>query len=314
MKARQSRLDGDNYPPDRDCSHTEPNKADEERAAAPPFTPRVAAASAGSCGTIAGDDVSTARITGGECRRLRTQKVVYNGAIPTGFLRLSKVAVSYCFGDTGGKKLAIVSRKKVVAMGQAWSMLWDVQLPFNCYETTHTWTPHCHQASVDLFASVLLSTLPLHALLYLGSFLTKSAKTSWKDRLGEATRNTLRSSVCVAYCFYFLLAFNCGSRLLLGAKPLFCKHAQSSEGCEGSMSMCLAVALAGVLQPHLVRPSYRAFIDRVSGYRMRFINVPAIATLGYGTTSLVPGGSEIPELNPRFLSRKYTETLWIWSQ
>lgn len=46
-------------------------------------------------------------------------------------------------------------------------MLWDVQLPFNCYETTHTWTPHCHQASVDLFASVLLSTLPLHALLYL---------------------------------------------------------------------------------------------------------------------------------------------------
>ncbi|CAN7977877.1 unnamed protein product, partial [Ixodes persulcatus] len=72
--ARQSRLDGDNYPPDRDCFHTEPNKADEERAAAPPFTPRVAAASAGSCGTIAGDDVCRrARITGGECRRLRPE-------------------------------------------------------------------------------------------------------------------------------------------------------------------------------------------------------------------------------------------------
>ncbi|XP_029829930.4 transmembrane protein 135 [Ixodes scapularis] len=89
----------------------------------------------------------------------------------------------------------------------------------------------------------------------------------------------------------------------------------SDEASSVLFAICSGVLLTvGVLQPHLVRPSYRAFIDRVSGYRMRFINVPAIATLGYGTTSLVPGGSEIPELNPRFLSRKYTETLWIWSQ
>lgn len=52
-------------------------------------------------------------------------------------------------------------------MGQAWSSLWDVRLPFNCYETCHTWTPHCHRAWLELFVSAIASTLPLHVFFYL---------------------------------------------------------------------------------------------------------------------------------------------------
>ncbi|CAN8000062.1 unnamed protein product, partial [Ixodes hexagonus] len=141
-----------------------------------------------------------------------------------------------------------LGRKKGAVMGQVWSSLWDVQLPFNCYETCHTWTPQCHQASVDVFGSALVATLPLHASLYLGSALARPTKTSWKDQLGEVVGNTLRSSVCIAYCFFFLTSFNCGSRLLLGARPLFCKHATNSETCEGTLLVCLAVAL-GVRMP-----------------------------------------------------------------
>ncbi|XP_049526453.1 uncharacterized protein LOC119457856 isoform X2 [Dermacentor silvarum] len=370
-------------------------------------------------------------------------------------------------------------------MGQVWSNLWDVQLPFNCYETAHTWTPMCHRAWIDLFKDVMASTFPLHLILYSMSALTRSkGEPLEKLILSYVIGNSLRSSLSIAYCFFFLCAFACissaylghfspgqvlfsclaavylgfkleeprrvqallVSMLRLGAEvafaalqhggvlpqglhrfqvPLFaaslagivslargtkskdlslqalrmflgfqlipCKHGDLTQGIidgkfrtalscfaasltrfvvftsvgtatsfvltwgrrvdprpglflgsfgalyslcysrgeeagvlpsgsEGTHSalfaICCGVLLTvGVLQPHLVRPSYRAFIDRVIGKRMRYINVPAIATLGYGTTSIVPDVPvTMPELDPRFVSRRYKETLWVWAQ
>ncbi|KAH6925158.1 hypothetical protein HPB50_001399 [Hyalomma asiaticum] len=381
-------------------------------------------------------------------------------------------------------------------MGQVWSNLWDVQLPFNCYETAHTWTPMCHQAWMDLFKDVMTSTFPLHLIFYSTSALTRSkGEPLEKLILSYVIGNSLRSSLSIAYCFFFLCAFACissaylghfspgqvlfsclaavylgikleeprrvqallVSMLRLGAEvafatlqhngvlpeglhrfqvPLFAAslagivslargtkskdislkvlrsrfvlftsagtaasfvltwgrrvdpwpglflgsfgalysltrcvlrlrgwssswrdptaallaglclalwpspritlffvfkflelcYSRGEEagvlpsGSEGTHSalfaICCGVLLTvGVLQPHLVRPSYRAFIDRVIGKRMRYINVPAIATLGYGTTSIVPDVPvTMPELDPRFISRRYTETLWVWAQ
>ncbi|XP_037501594.1 transmembrane protein 135 isoform X2 [Rhipicephalus sanguineus] len=417
-------------------------------------------------------------------------------------------------------------------MGQVWSNLWDVQLPFNCYETAHTWTPMCHRAWIDLFKDVMASTFPLHLIFYSTSALTRAKGEPLEQLiLSYVIGNSLRSSLSIAYCFFFLCAFACISsaylghfspgqvlfsclaavylgikleeprrvqallvsmlrlaaevafatlqhsgvlpegldrfqvplfaaslagivwlaratkskdlsvkalRMFLGFQLIPCKHGDSAHGTnddrkfrtalscfassltrfvvftsvgtaasfvltwgrrvdprpglflgsfgavysltrcllrlrgssrswhdptaallaglclalwpspritlffvfkflelcysrgeeagvlpsgsEGTHSalfaICCGVLLTvGVLQPHLVRPSYRAFIDRVIGKRMRYINVPAIATLGYGTTNIVPDVPvTMPELDPRFVSRRYKETLWVWAQ
>ncbi|KAL1414810.1 hypothetical protein MTO96_007267 [Rhipicephalus appendiculatus] len=391
-------------------------------------------------------------------------------------------------------------------MGQVWSNLWDVQLPFNCYETAHTWTPMCHRAWIDLFKDVMASTFPLHLIFYSTSALTRAKGEPLEQLiLSYVIGNSLRSSLSIAYCFFFLCAFACISsaylghfspgqvlfsclaavylgikleeprrvqallvsmlrlaaevafatlqhsgvlpegldrfqvplfaaslagivwlaratkskdlsikalRMFLGFQLIPCKHGDSAHGpnddrkfrtalscfassltriitqspirftqltrcllrlrgssrswhdptaallaglclalwpspritlffvfkflelcysrgeeagvlpsgSEGTHSalfaICCGVLLTvGVLQPHLVRPSYRAFIDRVIGKRMRYINVPAIATLGYGTTNIVPDVPvTMPELDPRFVSRRYKETLWVWAQ
>lgn len=80
-------------------------------------------------------------------------------------------------------------------MGQVWSSLWDVQLPFNCYETAHTWTPMCHRAWMDLFKDVMTSTLPLHLFFYSvwlvplrsggGGLLWRSGQQGWLCRPTE---------------------------------------------------------------------------------------------------------------------------------
>ncbi|KAH7942174.1 hypothetical protein HPB49_021720 [Dermacentor silvarum] len=281
----------------------------------------------------------------------------------------------------------------------------------------------CHRAWIDLFKDVMASTFPLHLILYSMSALTRSkGEPLEKLILSYVIGNSLRSSLSIAYCFFFLCAFACISSAYLGhfspgqvlfsclaavylgfklEEPRrvpkwhslrfntveFCPkvfidssavwftqltrcvlrlrgstrswhdpaaallaglclalwpspritlffafkflelcYSRGEEagvlpsGSEGTHSalfaICCGVLLTvGVLQPHLVRPSYRAFIDRVIGKRMRYINVPAIATLGYGTTSIVPDVPvTMPELDPRFVSRRYKETLWVWAQ
>ncbi|KAK8766908.1 hypothetical protein V5799_006310 [Amblyomma americanum] len=162
--------------------------------------------------------------------------------------------------------------------------------------------------------------------LFLGSFgavysLTRcilrlrSSRQAWHDPAAA-----LLAGLCLAlwpsprltlyFAFKFLeVCYNRGEEA--GILP------SGSEGTHSALfAICCGVLLTvGVLQPHLVRPSYRAFIDRVIGRRMRFINVPAIATLGYGTTSIVPDVPiTMPELDPRFVSRRYKETLWVWAQ
>ncbi|KAL3205405.1 hypothetical protein MRX96_011298 [Rhipicephalus microplus] len=424
-------------------------------------------------------------------------------------------------------------------MGQVWSNLWDVQLPFNCYETAHTWTPMCHQgvdrplqrcdgidvpAAPDLILGAILSFFFCDSpfISSLTGALTRAKGEPLEQLiLSYIIGNSLRSSLSIAYCFFFMCAFACISSAYLGhfspgqvlfsclaavylgikleeprrvqallvsmlrlhngvlpqgldrfQVPLFaaslagivwlaratkskdlslkalrmffglqlipCKHGDSAHGpnddrkfrtalhcfassltrfvaltsvgtaasflltwgrrvdprpglflgsfgavysltrcllrlrgssrswhdptaallaglclalwpspritlffvfkflelcysrgeeagvlpsgSEGTHSalfaICCGVLLTvGVLQPHLVRPSYRAFIDRVIGKRMRYINVPAIATLGYGTTNIVPDVPvTMPELDPRFVSRRYKETLWVWAQ
>lgn len=417
-------------------------------------------------------------------------------------------------------------------MGQVWSNLWDVQLPFNCYETAHTWTPMCHRAWMDLFKDVMASTFPLHLFFYSTAALPRLKAVPLEQLiLRDVLGNSLRSSLSIAYCFFFLCAFACISsgylghfspgsvlfsclaavylgikleepkrvqalllsmlrlaaevafatlehsgvvprglhraqvplfalslagviglargtaskdlslkalRLFLGLQPFPCNHRAAAEcgtdqhkfrtalsclaasltrfvifgsagtaatfilswgrrldpqpglflgsfaalysmtrcalrlpsskqawhdpaaaliaglslafwpspritlyfvfkllevcynrgeeagvlpsGSPGAHSVLFAICCGilltvGVLQPHLVRPSYRAFIDRLIGKRMRYINVPAIATLGYGTTSIVPDVPiTMPELDPRFISKKYKETLWAWAQ
>nr|XP_037275554.1 transmembrane protein 135-like [Rhipicephalus microplus] len=102
-------------------------------------------------------------------------------------------------------------------MGQVWSNLWDVQLPFNCYETAHTWTPMCHRAWIDLFKDVMASTFPLHLILYSTGALTRAKGEPLEQLiLSYIIGNSLRSSLSIAYCFFFMCAFACISSAYLG--------------------------------------------------------------------------------------------------
>lgn len=112
-------------------------------------------------------------------------------------------------------------------MGNSGSRLLELRLPYNCYETLHTWTPSCALAWVDLFENVFKTCLPLNVALNLsGVFLSRE----WTN-VPRALLLGTRSSLAVAYCLFFSMALSCALREVLGHYSLVPQLGAAFLGC-----------------------------------------------------------------------------------
>ncbi|XP_064484175.1 transmembrane protein 135-like [Ornithodoros turicata] len=112
-------------------------------------------------------------------------------------------------------------------MGNAASRLWELQLPYNCYETLHTWTPTCSLAWVDLFENVFKTCLPLNVTLNLTGV---AMSQNWKA-VPRAVLLGTRSSLSVAYCLFFSIALSCTLRELTGSYSIVPQLGSAFLGC-----------------------------------------------------------------------------------
>lgn len=46
------------------------------------------------------------------------------------------------------------------------------------------------------------------------ALMSSKSTASWKEQLRGVLKNSVRSSLSIAYCFFFLAAFNCSSRFV----------------------------------------------------------------------------------------------------
>ncbi|CAL8090612.1 unnamed protein product [Orchesella dallaii] len=89
-------------------------------------------------------------------------------------------------------------------------------LPFNCYESGHTWTPSCAKASTDVGVASFKEGLKIYASFYLMSMaasqrIPKSAEEMWK-----VVKDVLRSTTFLAINAVGFMFFWCTLRWLKG--------------------------------------------------------------------------------------------------
>ncbi|XP_076373985.1 LOW QUALITY PROTEIN: transmembrane protein 135-like [Tachypleus tridentatus] len=94
------------------------------------------------------------------------------------------------------------------------SYLRELSLPFNCYETGHTWTPSCTDAALTVGATTFREALKIYGSLYVVSQVF-----SWKFDL-RTLRKTIESTL-ISSCFLSFNAFSfisifCGIRKIMG--------------------------------------------------------------------------------------------------
>uniref|UniRef100_T1KXV9 Transmembrane protein 135 N-terminal domain-containing protein n=2 Tax=Tetranychus urticae TaxID=32264 RepID=T1KXV9_TETUR len=100
------------------------------------------------------------------------------------------------------------------------SKLWDkLFLPewsfkYNCYETAHTWTPHCSVASWEIGSSAFQEGLKMYSALNAVQFILARKYTS--DALLKAIGNALNSSTFLGVNGFLTFSLFCGLRAASG--------------------------------------------------------------------------------------------------
>ncbi|XP_015791705.1 transmembrane protein 135 isoform X2 [Tetranychus urticae] len=100
------------------------------------------------------------------------------------------------------------------------SKLWDkVFLPewsfkYNCYETAHTWTPHCSTASWEIGSSAFAEGLKMYSALNTLQFILNRKYT--QDALLKAIGNILNSSTFLGVNGFLMFSLFCGIRRASG--------------------------------------------------------------------------------------------------
>ncbi|XP_022242386.1 transmembrane protein 135-like [Limulus polyphemus] len=94
------------------------------------------------------------------------------------------------------------------------SYLRELSLPFNCYETGHTWTPSCTDAALTIGATTFREALKIYGSLYVVSQIF-----SWKFDLKtfrKTLESTLTSSCFLSFNAFSFISIFCGIRRIMG--------------------------------------------------------------------------------------------------
>lgn len=89
------------------------------------------------------------------------------------------------------------------------------KLPYNCYETLHTWDPNCgnirYQALVDTYSALM----PLYLLLNSSSYALRYRTISREDLpkiLKDILSRSNRSAAALGVMFYFVATVLCNMK------------------------------------------------------------------------------------------------------
>ncbi|KAH9497817.1 hypothetical protein DERF_013773 [Dermatophagoides farinae] len=89
---------------------------------------------------------------------------------------------------------------------------WNV--PYNCYEMGHGWTPYCSAAALEIGLIVFQQSLKLYAPLYLGQTILQ--KKFDQKNLMKTTQSILRSSIFLGANAFLVILFLCLSLRISG--------------------------------------------------------------------------------------------------
>ena len=94
-----------------------------------------------------------------------------------------------------------------------------------------------------------------------------------------------------------------------GEKAGYCKNPILTANVLYSAAVA-QIAYCLLLQPRHIRPSYMRFIDQLTGHRFHQINRLPLNVL---VPDAVQGYEDFfPDLDPRFMSRKFVESMFVW--
>ncbi|UXI22912.1 DEAD/DEAH box helicase [Sarcoptes scabiei] len=101
-------------------------------------------------------------------------------------------------------------------MPSIWSklLMTEWNLPYNCYELGHTWTPYCSEAALEMGLIVFQQSLKLYAPLYLGNQILQR-KMDRKSFL-ESFRSIIRSSTFLGINAFAVIYLFCLNRYVFG--------------------------------------------------------------------------------------------------
>ncbi|RWS24918.1 transmembrane protein 135-like protein [Leptotrombidium deliense] len=91
----------------------------------------------------------------------------------------------------------------------------DWNLPYNCYETGHTWTPYCSLAAFHISRDVIKESLKIYSSLYIASHLAFSRKYD-RHAIVQLLKSILTSTAFLGFNAYAMFLIFCLTTKLFG--------------------------------------------------------------------------------------------------